>query len=330
MNATREMRIILGCFTALVLATGCGGGRGGSFGSPAGPNAPGPQTANLSGKVTESGASAVFPIAGAVLTIGDGANAGKTATTNDTGEYSFTELRREAFSISISASGYVTSSLSVDLQAGATRDFSLSLIAPRAPFGGGQFRVGAQIVAGRYFSDPLQSGCYWERQRGLSGTFGDIIANRFVSYDGMQYIVDVLASDAAFKTDPKCGTWFDSPRHGPQSSISAGVWLVGSQIAPGTYEASSGAGCYWERLRHFQYQGNSGVIANSFSGGAKTQSVTIAAADVGFSTDASCGTWTRASSADRTQAAAPPDQSLAEIERNHALYEQSIQRHRIR
>ena len=323
MNSTREMRIILVCFSALVLATGCGGG-GGSFGAPAGPNAPGPQTATLSGKVTENGASAVYPIAGAVLTIGDGANAGKTATTNASGEYSFSELRREAFSVSISASGYVTSNLSVDLQAGVTRDFSLSLVTPRAPFGGGQFRVGEQIVPGRYFSDPLQSGCYWERQRGLSGTLGDIIANRFVGYEGMQYIVDILASDVAFKTDPKCGTWFDSPRHGLQSSIRAGVWLVGSQIAPGTYQTTSGAGCYWERLRHFEHQGNTGVIASGFGGAGKTLSVTIAAGDAGFGTDANCGTWTPASGADRFHAVAPPEQSRADIERNRALYERTV------
>ncbi len=272
------MRRLIGCFGALIVAVGCA--RGPSFGSPAGPNSPVLQTANLSGRVTESGASGVFPIAGAVLTIGDGENVGKTATTTATGDYSFTELRREAFSVNISASGYVTSGFSVDLRTAATRDFSLSLVAPRAPFGGGQFRVGGDIVAGRYFTDPLQSGCYWERQRGLSGTFGDIIANRFVGYNGMQYIVDILASDVAFKADAKCGTWFDTPRHGPQSSIPPGVWLVGSQIAPGTYEVTPGPSCYWERLRHFQHQGNTGVIANGFGAAGKTQSVTIADADV--------------------------------------------------
>ena len=327
----RYMRRLLVSFSALLIASSCADG-GPSFGSPTGPNgnAPAAQTANLSGKVTESGASSVFPIAGAVLTIDDGANAGRTATTNASGEYTFIELRREAFSVSIAASGYVSAALPVDLRAAVTRDVSLALIVPRAPFGGGQFRVGEQIVAGRYFTDPLQSGCYWERQKGLSGTLGDIVANRFVNYDGMQYIVDILASDVAFKTDPKCGTWFDSPRHEPQSSIRAGVWLVGSQIAPGTYEASSSAGCYWERLRHFQFQGNTGVIANSFSGGAKTQSVTIASGDAGFSTDANCGTWTRVSSAVQMNAADALEPSLADIERNWLLYEQSTRARRVR
>ena len=322
MKPTCEIRKLLVCLGALVIATGCE--RGSSFGSPSGPNAAGPQTSTFSGRVTESGASSFFPIAGAVLTIGDGANAGNTATTNAAGQYSFSELRREAFTVSIWANGYVTSSFSVDLGAGSTRDFALPLIAPRAPFGAGQFRVGEQIVAGRYFADPLQSGCYWERQRGLSGTLGDVIANRFIGYDGRQYIVDILTSDVAFKTDPKCGTWFDTPRHDAQSSIPAGVWLVGSQVAPGTYESTPSGICYWERLRHFEHQGLTGVIANGFGALGKTQSVTIVASDVGFSTDANCGTWSRASSADRMQATAPLEQSFAEIERNRGLYERSV------
>ena len=293
MNSARELRRLVAGFSALLIAAGCD--RGGPSWSPAGP-ASSSATASLSGRVTESGTSAIFPIAGAVLTIGDGANAGKTATTTTTGEYSFTELQRESFSVSISASGYVTSGFAVDLRAAVTRDFSLALTVPRAPFGGGVFRIGADIIPGRYFTDPTQSGCYWERQRGLSGTLGDVIANRFVTYDGMQHIVDILPSDVAFKTDPKCGTWFDSPRHGPQSSIPPGIWLVGTQIAPGTYETTPRAGCYWERLRHFQHQGLTGVIANGFGAVGKIQSVTIAPGDAGFSTDTNCGTWTRVSS----------------------------------
>src|SRR5262245_54172650 len=40
---------------------------------------------------------------------------------------------------------------------------------PRTSFGNGQWLVGADIAAGRYFADPA-SGCYWERQRGLGGS----------------------------------------------------------------------------------------------------------------------------------------------------------------
>jgi hypothetical protein len=321
------MRRVLVCFGSLLIAAACGGGA--TSGSPAAPTPPSPAVATLSGRVTESGGSTGFPIGGAVLTISEGANAGKTAATNASGDYSFAELRRETFAVSISANGYMTTEFPVDLRAGTIHHFSLPLMVPRQPFGGGQFRVGDQILAGRYFTDPSQSGCYWERQRGFTGTFGDIIANRFVAYDGMRLIVDIMAADVAFKTDAKCGTWFDTPRHGVQSSIPAGVWLVRWQIAPGTYEVSSRAGCYWERLRHFQYQGVTAVIANSFSAAARSQSVTIAAEDVGFSNDGNCGTWTRVSSAALAQTAGAPEQSLADIEHNRAVYDQSIG-HRVR
>jgi hypothetical protein len=274
-------------------------------------------------------AGSVVPIGGALLTIAEGGNAGKTATTNPNGEYSFSALRREAFSVSVAASEYLTTSFAIELRSDATRDFPLSRSTPRTPFGTGVFGVGTEITAGRYFSD-AQSGCYWERQRGSSGTFADIIASRFVGYDGMQYIVDLLPSDVAFRTDAKCGTWFDSPRHDAQSSIPPGVWLVGVQIQPGTYQTSSAALCYWERLRHFQHQAGSGVIANLFSVAPRSQTVTIAASDAGFSTDGNCGTWTRTSAINALSSDAAAAQSVADIERHRALHDQAVGERRAR
>ena len=312
------MHRLLLCLCSVMIAAACD--RGSTMESPTAPNPPAPVTANLSGRVTETVPGAILPIGGALLTIADGANSGKTATTNGNGEYSFSALRRDAFSVTVSASGYLTSAFPIDLRSDATRDFPLSPSTPRTPFGAGAFRVGTEIQAGRYFSDPPQSGCYWERQRDSGG----IIANRLVTYDGMQYIVDILPSDVAFKTDAKCGTWFDSPRHGAQSSIAPGIWLVGIQIQPGTYQTSSNANCYWERLRHFQYQGLSSVIANGFSAAAKSQSVTLAASDAGFSNDPNCGTWTRVSTPSALSSDAAAPQPVADIERHRALYEQAV------
>jgi hypothetical protein len=82
-------------------------------------------------------------------------------------------------------------------------------------------------------------------------------------------------------------------------------------------------------LRNFQHQGLTGVIANGFGAVGKTQSVTIVASDVGFSTDANCGTWARVS-ADRLEAPEPPEQSLAHIERNHALHERTVRNYQVR
>ena len=84
--------------------------------------------------------------------------------------------------------------------------------------------------------------------------------------------MDILSSDRAFKTDSGCGTWFQSSRRGLQADIAPGMWLVGSQINPGTYRANVASGCYWERMRHFQGT-LSGIIANDFVSSAGQQLV---------------------------------------------------------
>jgi hypothetical protein len=121
---------------------------------------------------------------------------------------------------------------------------------PRTQFGAGMHLVGTDIAPGRYFSDP-SSGCYWARLSGLGGTLGEILSNEFIGSNARQWIVDIRASDRAFESDSDCGIWFNTPRHGTQSTIADGVWLVGAQLAPGDYRADVRSGCYWERLRHF-------------------------------------------------------------------------------
>lgn len=162
------------------------------------------------------------------------------------------------------------------------------------PFGAGLYVVGTDINPGRYYTDPA-SGCYWERLSGFGGTFGEIVANEFIGHDAGQEVVDIVATDVGFSTDADCGTWFDSQRGGGSpSTIAPGNWVVGSQVTPGTYSATVGAGCYWERLRDFT--GNfTGIIANDFVPTAGPQTVSINASDVGFQTDGDCGTWTRVS-----------------------------------
>jgi hypothetical protein len=164
---------------------------------------------------------------------------------------------------------------------------------PRTTFGSGQYLVGKDIAPGRYFADPPSSGCYWERERGLGGSVSDILANDFVGFNAGQLIVEILPGDLAFKTDADCGTWFNTPRAGTQSTLSPGTWLVGSQVSAGTYRTAAVSGCYWERLRDFTGNLNA-IIANDFVASAGQQLVAIAGSDVGFSTDDDCGTWSRA------------------------------------
>jgi hypothetical protein len=190
-------------------------------------------------------------------------------------------------------------------------------VAPIPPsvtqFGNGIFLVGSNIPPGRYYSAPV-GGCYWARLSGLGGTFGEIIANEFIPFIVAQWIVDILPSDRAFSTDPECGTWYNTPRQGFQANIPPGVWLVGSQIAGGTYRANAQYGCYWERVRDFT-NNLSAIIANDFVDSAGSQLVSISAGDAGFRTDVECGVWTRISSA----TSSTTTQSLSGISTNRAL-----------
>jgi hypothetical protein len=161
-------------------------------------------------------------------------------------------------------------------------------------FGAGQHAVGATgIAAGRYYSIPT-SGCYWERRSGLGGTVAEIIVNEVIGFSAGQWIVDILSSDAGFMSSAECGTWFNTARRGTLgTTIPPGVWLVGSQIAPGTYSANADDGCYWERRSSFQGTLEA-IIDNDFLD-AGPATVTIAAGDVGFLNDVACGDWTRTS-----------------------------------
>lgn len=69
-------------------------------------------------------------------------------------------------------------------------------------FSDGVYLVGIDIVPGTYRNEGGTS-CYWERLAGVSGTFGDIIANDNV--DGPA-VVSIAAGDVAFSSS-RCGTW---------------------------------------------------------------------------------------------------------------------------
>jgi hypothetical protein len=161
----------------------------------------------------------------------------------------------------------------------------------RSQFGDGQYRVGPEIVPGRYFASP-SPGCYWERQRGLSGSSGDIIASESVGFAAGQWIVDILITDRGFET-AGCWTWFIStPRPRNPGPIQPGIWLVGGQVQWGTYEAAAAPGCYWERLRHFQGT-TSAIIENAVMPNGGQALVTLRLGDSGFRTNPECGEWTR-------------------------------------
>jgi hypothetical protein len=72
--------------------------------------------------------------------------------------------------------------------------------APVTVFGTGMYQVGTHIAPGTYQSNAAPDTCYWERLRGFSGEFSDLITNDFST------IVTIAPSDAGFSSS-RCGTW---------------------------------------------------------------------------------------------------------------------------
>jgi hypothetical protein len=138
-----------------------------------------------------------------------------------------------------------------------------------------------------------QMGCYWERLSGLGGTDDEIIANDF-RFFASRIIVDIAPTDVAFSFEAECGTFvpYQASATPAGGAIPPGDWVVGSEIAPGTYRTVAAEGCYWERTSSFDGTFES-VIANDYIDTAGTQFVTIAPSDVGFKNDGNCDTWSK-------------------------------------
>jgi hypothetical protein len=159
--------------------------------------------------------------------------------------------------------------------------------APTARFGDGTHRVGRDIPAGTYRAPKANDGCYWARLRNFSGSLNSIIANENAAGPA---VVRIQRTDRGFES-ARCGTWTSNLARITKSRtrFGEGTYIVRTDILPGTYRSSRGAGCYWARLRSFTGE-LSAIIANGNPTGRTI--VTIAPSDRGF-TSARCGTWTR-------------------------------------
>jgi hypothetical protein len=156
--------------------------------------------------------------------------------------------------------------------------------APVPPYPEGILQVGVDIPAGRYEADG-GAQCYWERLRGSDAS--QVVVNRL---GGGHVVVDVSPDDTAFRSE-KCGMWVPAgPFLAPQTEFDDGIWLVGTQVAPGRYRNSGGGSCYWARLKSF-----GGEAADIVTNGESTQPVTldVQPTDVGIETRG-CGRWTPA------------------------------------
>lgn len=156
-----------------------------------------------------------------------------------------------------------------------------------AHFGDGTYQVGKDIQPGTYRTRVGSSGCYYERLKGFGGTLDDIIANNNTDAPA---IVTIASTDKGF-TSQSCGTWTKDLSQITQSktSFGDGMFIVGTDITPGTYRNTGAQGCYYARLKGF---GNTldDIIANN---NVDTPTiVTISSRDKGFQSNG-CGTWTR-------------------------------------
>jgi hypothetical protein len=148
--------------------------------------------------------------------------------------------------------------------------------------------VGQDIAPGTYRAEGGVF-CYWERLSGFGGAIGEIIANGTGSGPA---IVRIDPTDVGFSSED-CGGWREglAPVTTSQTApFGDGTFAVGIDVAPGTWAASGGDFCYWERLSGFGHAGVAEIIAND--AGTVGAIVTIAPSDVGFSSQR-CGTWTK-------------------------------------
>ncbi len=158
---------------------------------------------------------------------------------------------------------------------------------PNPNFGDGTHRVGQDIQAGTYRTRQGSSNCYYARLAGFSGGFQDIIANNNTNYPA---VVTIEPSDAGFLSR-RCGTWTQDLSAITESteSFPDGMYIIGTDIEPGTYRSSGATGCYFARLAGFS-GGFGDIIANENTDAPAV--VEIAPTDAGFQSNR-CGTWTK-------------------------------------
>lgn len=157
---------------------------------------------------------------------------------------------------------------------------------PPGSFRDGSLVVGSDVAPGTYRTTEAAPGCYWARVSGFSGELGELLAN---GNESGPAIVTIGKSDKGFESK-RCGLWvpgLPAITESPTAPFGDGTYVVGTDIAPGTWRADSPAGCYWARLRGFS--GQMGDLIANANGKAI---VTIAASDKGFKSHR-CGTWSK-------------------------------------
>ncbi|MCV7312420.1 hypothetical protein H7J89_17630 [Mycobacterium paraffinicum] len=104
--------------------------------------------------------------------------------------------------------------------------------------------------------------------------------------DGSNGTATTVTSTVPAETKTVTVTAAPPPPPGPKTTIeSDGTFMVGTDIAPGTYRSAGNYGCYWARLRSLD---TNDIIDNNVNDG--PQVVQILPADRAFMTR-NCAAW---------------------------------------
>ena len=106
----------------------------------------------LSGLVTETAPTTSTVLPGVRVTIIDGANQGKTATTGADGRYQIPDVVNGGYTVTATLAGYRDAVSPVGISGHTTLDFRLEPLSPRTSFGPGQYRVGIGSTIPRTYS----------------------------------------------------------------------------------------------------------------------------------------------------------------------------------
>ncbi len=162
----------------------------------------------------------------------------------------------------------------------------------REMFGRGTWAVESEIPAGTYFADvPEGSTCFWSRLSGFDGEPSAFVTSELAVG---RSITTVQSFDVGFYSDG-CGDWKLVPNVSDFKNVARntkfddGVYIVGRDIAPGTYVSSviEGEICFWSRLTGFD--GDPFKRLNIYA--SEGQAIaTILPSDAGFRSFG-CGEW---------------------------------------
>ena len=117
----------------------------------------------------------------------------------------------------------------------------------------GTYRVGADIAPGVYAGltgTDVLDWCTWQRLSGVSGDLDDVLA---IDIAEGQFYVEIQPTDKYFEIGCEITPIEDWPAPAqPLTAIGPGTYLVGRDIAPGTYRGKAGSDitdwCTWQRL----------------------------------------------------------------------------------